>query len=213
MSFLGDWHIQSRRERALSQALLLVDVTKKGVGLVVHVLGSANKVYDITFRPFNSPACNCWDFKRRKKPCKHILFVLLRVLNVKDDFEWENLSNLDTLAETLSVRLTADAEETVVASSTTRQSFKEKVAAKENQTKAPRNDECGFCLENLKDVKQCGVCNNCSNAWHTVCWERWTKVSRKHTCIICRRHVYNHKSSPYIELERLDEQLDALHLE
>ena len=75
-----------RINRALTQRLYLVnqeevDSTEDNVGLARNyaVLGSTNNVYDIHIGKV--PTCSCPDFAKGHL-CKHILFVMLKVLRV-----------------------------------------------------------------------------------------------------------------------------------
>lgn len=49
------------------------------------VMGSTGNVYNVTID--NSPSCTCPDFQTRHKRCKHIYFILIRVMHVNQDCE------------------------------------------------------------------------------------------------------------------------------
>lgn len=81
--------VKDRIERAQSQRLYLIeqkDMLEEGldmdicpvVGREFAVLGSTGNVYDV--RICKSPTCSCPDFQRGNL-CKHILFVILKVIS------------------------------------------------------------------------------------------------------------------------------------
>lgn len=69
--------VADRILRALRHRILLLHRPNAGT---FHVLGATCNVYTVTLTA--TPTCTCPD---RKKPCKHILFVLIRVLGLPLD--------------------------------------------------------------------------------------------------------------------------------
>lgn len=73
-------HLCERIERAMTQRLYLLSQSQTDSGLLSRsyaVLGSTGNVYDVKI--CQHPGCTCPDFERTNNPCKHILFVLLKV--------------------------------------------------------------------------------------------------------------------------------------
>merc|ERR1712151_692915 len=68
------------------------------------VLGSTGNVYEVEIGP--SPCCDCPDFLRRQSPCKHVLFVYLRVLRLDSDDPriWQKRLRAPDLADILQNR-------------------------------------------------------------------------------------------------------------
>jgi hypothetical protein len=73
--------MEDRRRRALTQRILLVpdgiDVIDE-THVVVRVIGASGSHYRVKFSSCSE--CDCPDYKNRLLPCKHIFFVLHRVL-------------------------------------------------------------------------------------------------------------------------------------
>lgn len=67
----------ARCERAMKQKIAVID-EDRSTGLF-RVKGKTDE-YEVKIE--NTPCCTCPDFQNRHRPCKHILFVYLRVLNV-----------------------------------------------------------------------------------------------------------------------------------
>lgn len=68
-----------RKYRALHNPILLIDIVRHETNkkLVFNVLGST--VYNVTYNEYVWK-CTCPDFKRRSLTCKHVYFVIARVL-------------------------------------------------------------------------------------------------------------------------------------
>jgi hypothetical protein len=74
---------QTRILRANTQRMFLVDrrsTTASGIGAAFDVLGSTGNIYTVTIA--RSVKCTCPDAARGNLPCKHVIFVLLKVLKV-----------------------------------------------------------------------------------------------------------------------------------
>ncbi|OLP84409.1 hypothetical protein AK812_SmicGene34728 [Symbiodinium microadriaticum] len=74
-----------RIDRALEQRLYLLKLERHraGAGGLFHVLGSTGNVYTVNVG--TKPSCDCPDFLKGRGPCKHILFIWLRVLQLEED--------------------------------------------------------------------------------------------------------------------------------
>jgi Ring finger domain/SWIM zinc finger len=101
--------LRQRLERALTQRLYLVqhdDIpAAKSVtadsAVNFTVLGSTGNVYTVVLSL--QPTCNCPDFCRRNDMCKHIMFVLLKVvgLNVDHSMSYQKAYVVSELKELL----------------------------------------------------------------------------------------------------------------
>lgn len=86
-----DQQSRDRVVRALAQRLYLIDheVSREAgprgaaAECLFHVLGASGNVYKVTVG--RSPRCSCPDHAVRKNTCKHLLFVMLRVLGLSVD--------------------------------------------------------------------------------------------------------------------------------
>ncbi|KAJ1991905.1 hypothetical protein H4R33_001177 [Dimargaris cristalligena] len=72
--------MKERIDRAMAQRIYMID--RKQLSDLEHqfvIMGSTGKVYEVVIK--HVPSCNCVDFIRGNH-CKHILFVILKVLRV-----------------------------------------------------------------------------------------------------------------------------------
>jgi hypothetical protein len=191
--------VSERIERAFQHRLYLID--KKPVvgddpdrpsGCEFFVLGATGNVYSV--RLDLRPSCTCPDFKRGNT-CKHILFVMLRVLKlpVDDPRVWQKALLTSELEELLLISCLN--EETVLASHQVRARFREIAGSspgKEEEDKSVQRDlegDCPVCYEPLDGVKEDVVfCRVCGNNVHRDCFMRWSKSKRAGTvtCVYCR---------------------------
>ncbi|WRT67196.1 uncharacterized protein IL334_004162 [Kwoniella shivajii] len=76
-----------RYKRAISQRMFMIEREHVGEGSRQYeqfkVLGSTGNVYTVNIGVI--PRCNCPDNLKGNKPCKHIIFVFIKVLKVPDE--------------------------------------------------------------------------------------------------------------------------------
>lgn len=197
-----------RITRAFQHRLYLID--KKLVGedpnsptaCHFNVLGSTGNVYDVTLE--QRPSCTCPDFPRSGL-CKHILFVMLRVLKLDrlDPRVWQKALLTSELNELLEIAAVTDG---VLASQSVRRRFQEiqrssgkveeetaAVPAKTVQREI--SGDCPICYEGMEEgtgkAKEPVVfCRVCGNNVHKDCFEKWSRSTSSSggqtTCIYCR---------------------------
>ncbi|KAI5062160.1 hypothetical protein GOP47_0022699 [Adiantum capillus-veneris] len=191
--------VQERIARAFSHRLYLIDKKLSGAPpseCEFFILGATGNVYTVKLSLL--PSCTCPDHAKGNT-CKHILFVMLRVLKLpRDDPRvWQKAllpSELHDLLKNLSV------SGAVLASSLVRQRFKqitgESLAPAEEPSKPLQREidgDCPICYEPMaagdgKPLEPVVFCKTCGNNVHADCFKRWSQ-SKKHgsvTCIYCR---------------------------
>jgi hypothetical protein len=146
----------------------------------VDLAGSTGNVY--TIRITHIPECTCPDFKIRKNPqCKHILYVLLKVLKAPENLYYQAAfltSELQEIFEHAGPLPT------------------ETVHAEDNDGKRkPVEGDCPICCEELSSETEAIVwCKAaCGNNLHKTCFDQWaaTKGHSQVTCPYCRTQWQN----------------------
>lgn len=172
-----------------------------------HISGSTKNVYTVTVHPERSTIfCTCPDAKswaaKYKCVCKHVLFVLYRVLKVFDikdhpffDRLWftpEELECIQLSTEYLQGHL----DNTIINSELTKkyQALQNGIEEKNNYIPTGRfdvDDVCGVCFLDLEeeDVEYCMACPKCNKAAHTDCIKKWISSGQK-LCVYCRQNVW-----------------------
>lgn len=192
--------IADRIGRAVHHRLLLLHRSDPDF----FVLGATGNVYTISLSA--APSCTCPD---RTTPCKHILFVLIRVLGVPHD---DPCLRRRTLRPCRLRRLLATPSAgTALASASLRTRFHERFflarkrgGGKEWETRPDETmrpgeegeeeeeaEACPICLEEM-GARGEGVrvvaCTTCRNRVHEECLLRWKKSlgRRSAICVMCR---------------------------
>ncbi|KAH8938433.1 hypothetical protein BDL97_16G082400 [Sphagnum fallax] len=166
------------------------------------VLGATGNVYTVKLNQV--PSCSCPD-AAKGNTCKHLLFVMLRVLKLpqSDPRVWQKALLSTELEDLLNI---STVNEGIIASQRVRQRFHEisgggseigsdfDTAAKVVQRDI--DGDCPICYEKMvadggKGKKEPIVfCKACGNNVHRDCFERWSRSKRssrgKVTCIYCR---------------------------
>ncbi|KAK6344199.1 hypothetical protein TWF696_007840 [Orbilia brochopaga] len=138
------------------------------------IAGSTGNIYTVVVR--NVPACDCPD-GRKHGTCKHILFVMSRVLRVRDGLAYQAALLNSEIRE-----IFAKAPEPMAAA--------EPVGPDGRQRKPLEQDECPICYEafnrNETDVVYCVA--QCGTNIHKDCFRQWaaTRGGGAVTCVMCR---------------------------
>ncbi|KAF6164513.1 hypothetical protein GIB67_025339 [Kingdonia uniflora] len=153
---------------------------------IFFVLGATGNVYTVTLT--NTPSCNCPD---RKKPCKHILFVFLRVLGVPFDDICLRRRTLRPCQLNRLLLSPVSLETLAGARARTRfhQLFSQLAAGP-----PPANIEvedgavCPICLDEITKDDGVVACAACGNPLHEECFLKWkrSKGRRSANCVMCR---------------------------
>lgn len=154
------------------------------------VLGATGNVYTVTLSL--TPSCTCPD---RTTPCKHMLFVYIRVLGLPldDTCLWRKTLRPCQLIRLLSMPTSDETMAGVV----TRERFHELFfrasqggAGSSQQQVVTLEDGamCPVCLEEMGRVDKVVACATCKNPIHKECLLAWKRSSRRRStsCVICR---------------------------
>ena len=201
-----------RINRALTQRLYLVNQEEvvptdddNGLARSYAVLGSTNNVYDIHIGKI--PTCSCPDFEKGHL-CKHVLFVMLKVLRVPQNSPLVyQKALLQSELQSIFAAAPPIPSHGVVASSVIVSAYQQAtgkspgkgsssteaigVDAEEEESKEDADvlDEecdCPICFEAmpLKVTEALERCCTCKKRIHKDCIEHWFKLSKN--CPMCR---------------------------
>ncbi|KAL3655684.1 hypothetical protein CASFOL_000080 [Castilleja foliolosa] len=158
------------------------------------ILGATGNVYTVSISA--APSCTCPD---RATPCKHILFVLIRVLGLPldDPSLWRRTLRPCQLSRLLSLPTSGEALAGVALRERFHQLFfrggvgrsrRPEVAAAEGGGGA-----CPVCLEEMGREDRVVGCGTCKNVIHEECFLAWKRSCRRRsaTCVLCRARWRN----------------------
>ena len=143
------------------------------------IMGHSGHVYNVTIT--NHPHCTCPDFYLRRHRCKHIYFVLMRIMNADNftdssytDSELIDMfNNIPPIAQNLMYKGSAIPNE-----------------GKEVEQRFEKGDICPICLDPLENGKDLDFCRySCGKTIHSKCFSMWEK-SRGSICVFCRAQWY-----------------------
>ena len=149
------------------------------------IMGHSGHVYNVTIS--HRPKCTCPDFYLRGNRCKHIYFVLIRIMNIdnvtdkyySDDDLTDMFRNIPPIAQNLMYK-GSDVEVN---------------EGKEVEQKFEEGDICPICLDPLENGKELDFCRySCGKTIHSKCFSMWVK-SKGSICVFCRAQWYNANAS------------------
>ena len=200
------------KEKCFKDKLFLIEINEPEDDSLVQkeflIEGTTGNVYTVTMK--KQPKCTCPDYTMRKHRCKHIFFVLIRILkadnsekmNYKDEELLEMLDNMPKVTRHLKAK------------KKDRDLYKEIMKEKNSkfaqveQKKLTNNDDCPICLEKLLNGEKLDYCKYfCGNSIHKKCFEMWKKTKKEPVCVYCRGNWNGEKKrfkrrGRYINLQR-----------
>lgn len=177
-----------RKIRGLNQKLFLIeaiDINKKLEKEYV-IMGSTGNVYKVVIN--QKPSCNCPDYKKRNSRCKHIYFVLIRIMNVLDPdqevYEKKELlmmfKNIPKVTDYL--KISDDLKKNY-------DSIKNKKVSQKDL-----DDSCPICLDELLNGEKLLTCKfSCGKHVHLDCFEMYNKNKSTKDCLYCKHSLDNEK--------------------
>ncbi|WRX35193.1 zinc finger protein [Theobroma cacao] len=177
--------VADRIVRALRHPLFLLHRSDSNL---FFILGATGNVYTVALSA--TPSCTCPD---RTTPCKHILFVLIRVLGVSID---------DTCLRRRTLRpcrlnrlLSTPTYPEALAGAGIRERFHQLYYQAKKQGESSggvkeieEGTTCPVCLEEMEKGEKVLACSTCRNLIHEECLMSWkrSRGRRSASCVICR---------------------------
>ena len=148
------------------------------------------QTYPLTECKLNNVTCTCPDFQNRHRACKHVFFILLKVLKIRCDVNLRSVLRGNNRGST-SWQYSRRSNITRVVRNV------ESVLNHTSPENSKGNLDCSICLddfveESAEESKSCAFCHGCGYKFHSVCLSVWIKTqkTRKKSCPLCR-HAFN----------------------
>jgi hypothetical protein len=178
---------ESRLERAFVQRIYLMQSShpnEREFGFMV--MGASGLPYNIKIRQGSFISCSCPDHDKNHKLCKHLLFVLIRVLKesrttVRNEYFTNGLfvTTPSTFEKCIQYSTATEIGSTVV----TPDLNAVPGMVKQRDT---LGECCSICFEDFTKSEDLVYCKTrCGKSVHTDCFVKWAKV-RTATCVYCR---------------------------
>ncbi|XP_050210123.1 uncharacterized protein LOC126660571 [Mercurialis annua] len=189
--------VADRIFRALRHQLKLLHRTDTNF----FVLGATGNVYTVTLS--TNPSCTCPD---RTSPCKHIYFVLIRVLGVSVHDTCLRRGTLRPCKVSLLISLPSSVHS--LASVGIRETFHQlfyKVSdggllrPNNKNVEIKEGTVCPICLDEIEkndEERVVSACRTCKNVVHEDCLKMWKKTRGRKggNCVICRARWRDNRS-------------------
>lgn len=227
--------VLDRYQRSLRHRLYLIE---RGDGAntseaAFAVMGANGNVYRC--KVGTEPTCNCPDFTKRAGghghgPCKHLIFVFVRVLKVsRDDAVWWQTRLLHDEVSQVLRDAPAQVSNDCVADGAVRSMYRtmnsgnsERISGEGSEAsvaanRKPIEGDCPVCFENMVDADETrpqdvtSFCESCGNNFHKVCVQNWTAAHGNPTCPLCRGDLskqapLQRQESEYVNLAAFSSQ-------
>ncbi|KAL6231785.1 hypothetical protein BDW75DRAFT_34563 [Aspergillus navahoensis] len=183
---------QQRLERAVTQRMFVVGQTVARMDEVLElnfdIVGSTGNIYKTIIRKV--PTCNCPD-ARKGNQCKHICYVLVKVLKAPSHLQYQLAflsSELREIYENSPLRTLKD-------------------KAEEHDTDGKRKaveGDCPICFMEFKpdkeDIVWCRAA--CGNNIHKACFQKWAASSNHQgvRCVYCRSPWQNQDTDGRVDV-------------
>jgi len=162
-------------------------------------MGTTGNIYNVKIE--QQPTCNCPDCARGKL-CKHIIFVMVKVLQVNRTSEliYQNALLQSELADVfrnapiptaavLANRQVVKAYKKTLQTDEVIDLIEEEEKTEAAEDKKPEG-ECPVCFDSLLGGEALDSCATCRNFIHKDCLRSWLKV--RPTCCYCRSEWRSH---------------------
>ena len=178
-----------RKARGRTQRLYLIErmPSKAKYKQSFQVMGSTGNVYMVEIKA--TPSCTCPDYMTRKRRCKHIYFIMLRIMGIvkgEDKAKYTRLELETMFASVPQIR------QDLCVSNTLKDKyakFKTKEGKEEGEKGVAKrlDDSCPICLEEFDDTEPVDYCKaTCGKAVHVSCFDLYAKTQARPACVFCR---------------------------
>jgi hypothetical protein len=185
--------MDARKERAKNDSrLYFIQFNANTSPIQFDVLGTTGKIYHIKFKSSSSKqwSCSCPDHTIRGATCKHIYFVIFKVLHLTENDDI-TADLIETIMNSAAASASAATASTTAAANASAAST---TAAITNQDPSA---ECPICFYPLYDEKVIS-CSTCRNDLHHSCILKWRNAQSKSkssssslstSCPLCRGNI------------------------
>lgn len=189
--------------------------------LSFKICGSTKNVYTIAFdKSEHTFKCNCPDMSSHCVAhnclCKHIVFVLLRVLKYYDTDVYGSLKWNEEKMAPYFKKLNANKgflQDNLITNQELTEKYKSRVNIDSKKEKNDINDkfssnsfnedyECAICYDIMDikdDIEKFVGCPTCKQSFHKLCIKRWLENAVHKNCVYCRSGIWSEYNKKKVE--------------
>lgn len=187
-----------RKQRCETQKIFLLEAIQPNADLsrTYMVCGSTGNIYQVTIA--ENPSCTCPDNSKNNNRCKHIYFILMKVMKTEDEDESqyspEDLQVMFNNIPVITNQLMADNNIRTIYD---KLKISNGLVHKEKDiTKKGSDDLCPICLDELDNGEDLDYCKfSCGKQLHKLCFSMWIKQKKEPICVYCKAHWVVKKQS------------------
>ena len=179
----------TRKQRGLSERIFLLNASFNDCDAWdLSIKGSSKRIYKIKLS-IHETKCKCMDFTIRRKVCKHLYFVICRIINNSE------LSNKIKVVDDITNNYFA-------ISKLLKNVLNNHISDNKGKIIYNTKDTCCICFEEFgnENVTQCNLV--CKNVFHSECLQLW--LSQNNSCPLCRSNWINENNNPLEEFNSLN---------
>jgi uncharacterized Zn finger protein len=172
-----DYSQKERLNRALKQRMYLISASSDSdTEWYFQVEGYSGTTYSLKFDQ-HKMQCNCPDYKQRHRICKHIYFIIGRVL--KDLPLMDSLKSSDPNISIFDIRENLSDKLNIILNPRLN-------IHKEKESIIKPDEDCAICFEDYENDVDNSQCKTCKKYFHKDCIKVWLKKATRSTCPLCR---------------------------
>lgn len=175
--------ILEKLDKALKQRLFLIDAEMISLNnwkfIVEGISGTSYTIY------INDQlSCSCGEFKKRNLICKHIYFIISKVLKDSKQIILNEIGSKPNIC-IFSLKINLNLNEKFNNNLNPR--FKNIIKYNNDNI----NDICSICYDDFIKDETITKCKLCNNYFHNQCINIWLRKSTRCTCPMCRSVWYD----------------------
>ena len=194
----------ARKQRGATQNIFLIETIIDNIETERKyvVMGSTGNVYNVIIK--ENSECSCPDYTTRMKRCKHIYFILIRVMkSMNEDQDQYSKDELQEMFNNIPQVMNNLVVNDNIKNTYDKLKQSDKLLKKEPTSVSQKDtsDLCPVCLDDLDNGDELDYCKfSCGKPIHTICYGMWTK---KHpmNCVFCKKPwLHKENSTQYVNL-------------
>lgn len=198
----------TRKQRGINQKLYLIETCAYDPVVLSRsyvIMGSTGNAYTVTIS--NIPKCTCPDHTLNNNRCKHIYFVLIRVMMYqsvdKSIYTDNDLTQMFINIPQITNSIHAD-KNIVDKYHELNKLNNEQIDSHNNLDKDKLDDLCPICLDDLENGEEIDYCKySCNKVVHKECFNIF-QIKNGSYCLYCKKPwTKNSDNGVYINLSKV----------
>lgn len=179
----------ARKLRGLTQKIFMIEYRKiDEYDMEFDVMGTTKNVY--TVKVTKTPTCTCPDHTTRFNRCKHIFFILRRIMKINEEFDdddFEDKAEFNNKELKRMIKNMPVVMNTLTVDKCVKDKYDQLKCKNKNGCVEMKgcDDVCCICFDDLDNGEELDYCKkSCGRPIHTECFAMYCE-KRDKKCLIC----------------------------